>query len=157
VKWVDRFADWYEQLPGWACILLFPVAAPLMLAYSLVVLALFLLFVLPYHLMFGSKQAENPVAKFTRAEVREQAESLDRWFAETLTKHPDARDCLGVGPEVAKQLVQLARQAELPPGVAGEFAERVGQELKGYKGIPFFALHHLSRRLAELANNERAA
>jgi hypothetical protein len=157
MKWVDRFADWFERLPGWVALLLFPVVAPVMLAYSLVSLAVFLLFVLPYLLIFEGKQVESPAAKFNRGEVREHAESLNRWFADTLAEDPDASDCLGVGPELAKQLAQLAGRAEVTPNEAGLLAERVGRELKGYKGTPFFALHHLSRRLAELAETERAA
>lgn len=157
MKWIDRFVDWYERLPGWASVLLFPLVAPIMLAYGVVALAVFLLFVLPYLVIFGGKHVESPTAKFTHAEVREHAESLNRWFVETLARDPDASDCLGVGPELAKQLAELAGQAEVPPDQAGLFAERVGRELKGYKGTPFFTLHHLSRRLADLAKTERAA
>jgi hypothetical protein len=45
----------------------------------------------------------------------------------------------------------LAQQAEIDPEIAAQFAQRVSQELNGYKGTPFFALYHLSRRLMELA------
>jgi hypothetical protein len=149
--------DWFERLPRWAYVLLFPVWVPLMLAYSLVAIPVLFLFILPYLLLFRGKKAESPAARFTRAEVREHAESLDRWFTDTLTEQPDASDCQGVGPGLARELVQLARQSEVTAEVAGQFAERVGQDLKGYKGTPFFALHHLARRLAELTSNDRAA
>jgi hypothetical protein len=74
-----------------------------------------------------------------------------------LAEDPDANDCLGVGPELAKHLAHLAGNAGVTPDEAKLFAERVGRELKGYKGTPFFALQDLSRRLAELAKIQRAA
>ncbi len=154
MEWANRFADSYERLPGWARLLFFPVVAPLILAYGIVVLPVFFLVVLPYLLVFGSKQIRNPAANFTLAEVREHAESLNRWFADTVTEDPD---CLGVSPELAKQLANMAGQTDATPEQAALFAERVGRELKFYKGTPFFALRHLSQRLAELVKNERAA
>jgi hypothetical protein len=157
MTWVHSFGDWYERLPGWAGLLLFPFVALLMLAYSLVALPVLLFFVLPYMLIFGGRQVASPAANFTRSEVHANAQSLNRWFADTLAEDPDASDCLGVGPGLAKQLAELAGQTEVTPEEAGLFAERVGRELKGYKGTPFFALHHLSRRLAELAKSEKAA
>jgi predicted MFS family arabinose efflux permease len=60
MKWVvDRFVDWSERLPGWGKLLLFPAFALLMLAYSLISLPVFLLFVLPYLLIFGNKQVKE--------------------------------------------------------------------------------------------------
>jgi hypothetical protein len=156
MKWADPFGDWYERLPGWAGVVLFPVVAPVMLVYNIVALAVFFLVVLPYLRIFGSKHVESTAAKFTRAKVREHAESLNRWFAENVAKYPDSSDWLGVGPELAKHLAHMAGETEVTPEEAGLFAERVGQELKGYKGTPFFALHYLSRRLAELAKTEKA-
>jgi hypothetical protein len=59
--WVDRIMGWYNGLPGWAALLLYPVVAPALLAYSTVVFVVFLVFVLPYLLIIGSKRrAESP-------------------------------------------------------------------------------------------------
>jgi hypothetical protein len=126
-----------------------------MLAFSTIALAVFLVFVLPYFLVRGSNQpAQNLAAKFSLTEIREHAESLSRWFDDALAEHPKSADCLGVGPELARELVRLARQPELGREEASRFAERVQLELKGYKGSPFFALYHLSRRLVELSKND---
>lgn len=154
MKWVEGFADWFERAPAWASVLLFPVVAPLMLGYGVVALAAFLVFVLPYFLIVGDKRVQSPAATFTRDEVRELAESLSGWFADTLAGDTEANRYLGVGPELAQQLARLAGKAGLTSDEAALFAERVGQALKGYKGTPFFALKHLSRRLAELAKLE---
>ena len=157
-KWVDHFVDWYERQPGWVKGLLFPVVAPLMLAYSIVALTVFLVFMLPCYLLFGRRHpAESPATKFSRAEVCQHAESLDRWFTDTAVENPDAVDCLGAGPGLAKELVSLASLPELTREEAGQFAARVQRELKGYKGSPFIGLRDLSLRLAELTDNQRAA
>ncbi|HEY7157541.1 MAG TPA: hypothetical protein VH575_26535 [Gemmataceae bacterium] len=150
-NWFDRFADWWEGLPGWGGLLLFPVVAPLILASSCVALLIFLLFQLPFLLILGAQRMDSPTAKFTLAEVREHAVSLNRWFVEMLKEDPDASNYLGVGPELAEQLAQLAGQTKVDPEMATQLAQRVRQELTGHKGTPFLALHHLSRRLAELA------
>jgi hypothetical protein len=152
IKWVDHLTDLFDRLPGWARLLLFPVVAPLLLAYSAVLIP----FVLPYFLVFGNK-GESPAAKFSLGEVRAHAASLDRWFKETRAKHPDSADTLGVGPELAQELARLAGQPGLTREEARQFAERVRISLKGYKGSPFFGLYELSQRLVELADNERAA
>jgi hypothetical protein len=155
MKWFDRFPDWWERQPSGVGWLLFPVLAPLMLAYSTILLTVILLFVLPYVLISGRKRvAESPWAKLTLAQVREEAEALDRWFANALAELPDG---LGVGPELARQFAHLVNQAVVMPEEAEQFAARVGQQLKGAKGTPFFALQDLSRRFAELTNNQRAA
>jgi hypothetical protein len=151
MSWFERFTEWYAGLPGWAVLLLFPVVAPLVLACSFVAFLIFLLIQLPFLLIFGVKRTDSPAAKFTLAEVREHAASLNRWFAETLREHPEDGNVLGVGPALAEQLAQLAGQAEVDSAAAIQLAQRVRQELQGYKGTAFFALHHLSRRLVELA------
>ena len=139
MKWLDRLADWFDELPVWANILLFPIIWPFNLAY----------------VIFGTPR--NRVANFSLAEVYEHAELLSRWFDETLAKDPTLVDCLGVGPSLARKRLCLVLQPELNQEEASDFARRVQQELKGYKGSPFAAICILSDRLAELADIQRAA
>lgn len=156
----ERFLDWYggqlKRLPSWAghtvFLLSWPILGVVMLAYSAVALPVFLLFVLPHLLLFGT--AERWGANFTQAEVREHARSLDQWFSEQLTQTPDVADCLGVGPELARELARLVDQPQITREVAEQFSGRVQRDLKGYKGTPFSALKDLSYRLAELTSED---
>lgn len=97
------------------------------------------------------------VAKFSLAEVLEHAESLNKWFEGALAQHPESADSLGVGPKLARELVQLTVLPGLRREAAERFAERVQLELKGYKGTPFEALYHLSRRLVQLTDSKSHA
>jgi hypothetical protein len=123
----------------------------LMVAYCAIALAVILLSML-YHSIFG----ELPYAKSSLAEVRKEAEALADWFDDTLVKNPGI-ECLGPGPELARQLVRLAGSPQLTREEARQFAERVRQELQGWKGSPFSALHLLARRLAELTDDHEKA
>jgi hypothetical protein len=115
-------------------------------------------FVLSYPLVLGSqKPVKNLAADFSLAEVREHAESLNRWFEDALVEHPESSDSLGMGPKLASELVHLTFLPGLGRETAERFAERVQSELKGYKGTPFFGLYHLSRRLVQLTDNNRTA
>jgi hypothetical protein len=154
MKWVNQLVAWHERLPGWAALLFYPIVTPIVMASSTVDIVVFLCFILPYWLLFPGK-TENPAANFTLAEVRQHANELVQWFADALEKHPDC-DWLCVSLQFAKQLAQLAEGARISPEEARQFADRASRELKGYKGIPFFALHSLSRRLVELANQSAA-
>src|SRR6476660_5494704 len=109
---LNCLGEWYERLPVWAAFLLFPLVAPIMLASGLLALA-DLLFVLPRELIFGRKQVESIAAKFTQAQVLEHAQSLDRLFVDLLAEHPDAADCVGVGPELERQLAVLAGEVDI--------------------------------------------
>jgi hypothetical protein len=93
------------------------------------------------------------VEKPSLPEVREHAESLNKWFEDALAQHSDSADSLGVGPRLARELVQLTVLPGLRRERAEQFAERVQRELKGYKGSPFSALYYLSCRLVELTDS----
>ena len=158
-NWLERFLDWYgaqlRRLPTWAghtvYLLLWPVLAVLTLAYSAVAFPVFVFFVLPYVLFFEERWG----AEFTRAEVCEHAKRLDQWFSDQVIKSPDVVDCLGVGPELARDFARLVDQPQVPREAAEQFSGRVQRELKGYKGTPFSELSNLSQRLVELTVEDR--
>ena len=160
MNWLERFLVWYEwqlrRLPRWAghttYLLLWPILGVILIAYSVVALIIFLLFVLPFRIVFGT--AKRWGAEFTQADVREHAKKLDAWFSEQLGHSTEGSDFFGAGPELVRELVRLVDEPEIMREAAEQFSERIERELKGYKGSPFFALKDLSHRLVDLTSRQ---